>query len=493
MGADQEITRRRVHLEIDGLATGALVGQAAREMALDTGFGTERAGRLGVIVEELLRESRTREAVDGDESCEVELTFDGNVLRCVLIDRRLPLTHAEIDQAPIHRLAALRFADRCEISFAPPAGNRVVLELRLESHAGVFLGLEADEQHDEHHDHDDVIDDLEVRTMLPGDAELLVRCLYRCYGYTYPDSDLYLESHIVNLLASGLMHSTVALSSEGEVVGHQALVFEEEGQRIPEAGKLIVDPRFRSHRIPARMAKHPAAVAFSKTLPGYYGRCVTNHTLSQAIAVKSGSVEVGLMLGIAPGETTMTGGLAASEGGRMSLLPVISMKTSRGPARLSLPEHLVEVIGAASDRLGIERTIDTSIVKPQGITEQSFAVDHGFGIAALSVRRIGTDLVAAAGARLTEVAQARIDFVELELDAEDPSAAWAVSVLERLGFFFAAWLPELTERGDRLILPRVAEGSPDIAGIKCVRPEGEVIRDFVISEWRRVNDVLLGL
>ena len=41
MGADQEITRRRVHLEIDGLATGALVGQAAREMALDTGFGTE--------------------------------------------------------------------------------------------------------------------------------------------------------------------------------------------------------------------------------------------------------------------------------------------------------------------------------------------------------------------------------------------------------------------------------------------------------------------
>ena len=101
--------------------------------------------------------------------------------------------------------------------------------------------------------------------------------------------------------------------------------------------------------------------------------------------------------------------------------------------------------------------------------------------------------MAAAGARLTEVAQARIDFVELELDAEDPSAAWAVSVLERLGFFFAAWLPELTERGDRLILQRVAEGSPDIAGIKCVRPEGEVIRDFVISEWRRVNDVLLGL
>ena len=490
MGADQEITRRRVHLEIDGLATGALVGQAAREMALDTGFGTERAGRLGVIVEELLRESRTREAVDGDESCEVELTFDGNVLRCVLIDRRLPLTHAEIDQAPIHRLAALRFADRCEISFAPPAGNRVVLELRLESHAGLLLGLDAEEEHDEH---TDVSDDLEVRTMLPEDAELLVRCLYRCYGYTYPDSDLYLESHIANLLTSGLMHSTVAVSSQGEVVGHQAYVFEEEGQRIPEAGKLIVDPQFRSHRLPTRMATHPDAIDFSKSLPGYYGRCVTNHTFSQAIGVRNGSIEVGLMLGIAPGDTTMTGGLAASDGGRMSLLPVVRLKTSRGPARLSLPEHLVEVIGAASDRLGIERAIDTSIVEPQGASEQSFAIDHGFGIAALSVRRIGTDLVAAAGARLSEVAQARIDFVELALDAEDPSAAWAVSALERLGFFFAAWLPEFTDRGDRLILQRVAEGSPDIAGIKCVRPEGEAIRDFVISEWRRVNDVLLGL
>ena len=490
MDAVQEYPRRRIHLEIDGLVTGALVGQSAREMALDAGFGSERASRLGVIVEELLRESRTREAVDGDESCDLELTFDGNVLRCVLLDRRLPLTHAEIDQAPIHRLAALRFADRCEISFSPPAGNRVVLELRLSSHAGLFLGLEADEEHEEP---GEVIDDLEVRTMRPEDAELLVRCLYRCYGYTYPDTDLYLESHIVNLLTSGLMHSTVALSPEGEVVAHQALVFEEEGQRIPEAGKLIVDPRYRSHHLPARMSKNPDGAAFAMSLPGYFGRCVTNHTLSQAITLKGGGVETGLMLGVAPAETTMTGGLAASEGGRMSLMPMVRVRSSQGRARLSLPEHLVEVIDAVASRLEIERTIDPSIVEPEGSTEQSFAIDHGFGIAAFSVRRIGSDLVAAAGARLAEVAQARIDHVELELDAEDPSAAWAISALERLGFFFAAWLPEITDRGDRIVLQRVAEGSPDITGIRCLRPEGETIRDFVIGEWRRVNDALLGL
>jgi hypothetical protein len=488
MGADGNVTRSRVMIHIDGLVTGALVGQAAREMAQGAGFGSERAGRLGVIVEELIRESRTREAVDGDESGQVELTFDGNTLRCVLIDRRLPLTHAEIDQAPVHRLAALRFVDRCEITFAPPAGNRAVLELRLENHTAVFLGLDADEEPDR--DLED-LDDLEVRTMEPRDAELLVRCLYRCYGYTYPDSDLYLESHIVNLLASGLMRSTIALSSDGEIVGHQALVFEEEGQRVPEAGKLIVDPRFRSHRIPSRLSKHAPTAAFLADLPGYYGRCVTNHTHSQAISLRHGGVETGLMLGITPGTTAMTGGIAVVSGGRISLLPMVKIARSRGPARLSIPENLVDVVRTAADRLGLERSIDSTLVEPSGTTEQSFAIDHGLGLAAFEVRQIGADLVTAAGVRLAEVAQAHIDYVELVLDCEDPSAAWAIVALERLGFFFSSWLPEMTDRGDRILLQRLAEGAADLDGIQCIREEGEAIRDLVIAEWRRVNAALL--
>lgn len=300
------VDRQRIVLSFDSSVSSSVIGQAAREFAADAGFGAERSGRFGVVVVELIRESRTRETLDNDDSMNVELTFDGSILRCVMNDQRIPLTRAEIDAAPVHRLTALRFVDRLDITFAAPIGNHAIIEMRLENYTAVYLGLPEDE--DVELDPNDIPDELEFRVMTTDDAELLVRCLYRCYGYTYPDSDLYLESHIVHLLESGKMHSTIALAPDGEIVGHSAAVFEEEGQRYPEFGKLVVDPRFRSHKIPSRMQAVEETIEFVASLPGYYGRCVTNHPISQKLGVNVGGTETGLLLGISPADVTMTGG-----------------------------------------------------------------------------------------------------------------------------------------------------------------------------------------
>jgi|GEM_PF-4843397 len=96
-------------------------------------------------------------------------------------------------------------------------------------------------------------------------------------------------------------------------------------------------------------------------------------------------------------------------------------------------------------------------------------------------------------ARLAEVAGAKIDFVQLELDANDPSASWAIETLERLGFFFGAFLPDFSDRGDRIVLQRVTPGTVNVGGIACARTEGEELRDMTLREWKRVNDALLGL
>ena len=47
--------------------------------------------------------------------------------------------------------------------------------------------------------------------MKPGDALGLVRCVYRCYGYSYKDVALYSPRHIAADLRAGRLRSVVAV------------------------------------------------------------------------------------------------------------------------------------------------------------------------------------------------------------------------------------------------------------------------------------------
>ncbi|HAT39018.1 MAG TPA: hypothetical protein DCW35_02505 [Polynucleobacter sp.] len=46
-----------------------------------------------------------------------------------------------------------------------------------------------------------------------------------------------------------LMHSVVAKTDDGQIVGHCALTFDGPHNISPEAGKMMVDPNFRGQHI----------------------------------------------------------------------------------------------------------------------------------------------------------------------------------------------------------------------------------------------------
>jgi serine/threonine-protein kinase RsbW len=119
----------------------------------------------------------------------------------------------------------------------------------------------------------------------------LARCAYRCYGYTYASDHIYYPERSREMLASGLMISVVAVTPQGEIIGHLAVVKESPDSLIGESGQAIVDPRFRGNGIHKDMGYYLSSLNKSSGMIGTFGEAVTLHPYSQKSALTRGYIE----------------------------------------------------------------------------------------------------------------------------------------------------------------------------------------------------------
>ena len=465
------------------------VATAVRACAIGNGVGVERSTKLQVLVEELLREARRREVVVGDEAIDVEVVFDGGTFLVRVLDSRLPLTSREVRQLGSRRLVAMGFADALSTRYRPSEGNLAECSLDLTRADGRTIGDEVIGP-DAPDAPDEVADHLAIGPLEAADIPDLIRCVYRCYGYTYCEPAFYDERHIRRLLAAGLMHSVVAKTMEGEVVGHCALTFAP-GGLVPEAGRMIVDPRFRGHHLAEQLAAARNDRAIELGVTGVLCHCVSNHTGSQVTALRRGAVEVGVLIGATDPATSMPG-LPDGGVGRGGLVVMYNRCGPPSSSTLVAPKRHAPMLRAMADELGLERSIETARHEPsEERTVASSAVSWvDGGRATIEVTTIGHDLLDVAADALEGFEGLDLPFVSVELPGADPSAAWAIDELERDGFTFASWLPDARRTGDVLCLQRVSDRVVDLEGIRCARPEGEQLRDAVIAAWLRVREVV---
>ncbi|WP_313675083.1 GNAT family N-acetyltransferase [Mycolicibacterium sp.] len=490
------ISAPEVRILLTDAASVESAGAAVRACAVSKGFAAERATRFQVVVEELIRECRMREVASTSPSdVSVEVSFDGSNLDVTVIDHRMPLSAAQSRQLPSRRLLALGFADHLHIGFTGATGN--IARCRLTTASAVpDDALHVDMLEPDVPDAPDVEQiDLDVRLMTPADAEGLVQCVFRCYGYTYPNPSMYQAAAIRRMLESGSMFSVVAIDASGEVVGHVACTFERPDDVIPEAGKMIVDPRYRGHHLAERLSLTRKDVAADRGIPGMWSETVTNHPASQRLAIERGAAEVGLLIGVGPQSMAMTG-LPNQESVRHSFLAVFTptftptfTATSQLPAAtLTVPRYAAEHVSTLADRLGIQRAIGTASQEPDLVRSRIHSYASALaGTVEIRVRAIGRDIAEQVVDALDQHLAMAPATVHLDLPATDPAAAWAVAQLERVGFAWCAWMPAFLAAGDAIRLQRVNDHPILLESIVCARAEGEQVRDFVIAQWTRVH------
>jgi serine/threonine-protein kinase RsbW len=319
-----------------------------------------------------------------------------------------------------------------------------------------------------------------IRRLLPEDAIGVSQCLYRAYGYSYPDDYMYYPKRIINMNEIGELTSAVALDEAGSVVGHCALVHHDRGS-VAELDHAVVAPANRKGGLLKRMTALLEEEACYGSLQGIYVQAVTSHTFSQRVIEQLGYRECALFLGLLPSSMSFKKIRADSLSQRESC--AVHYKTIGAPfgSVVYAPDRHLEILQQTYLNLGIHaQFLDGSAPEGQGTLKATYHSSLGFGeIKVLQVGEESRTEIKRGLLDLLEIAGAETVYLDLPLaQAGTPELCRAA---EAEGFFYSGLGPRFAADGDVLTL-QYLKGGFDSAKVQMASVFGQTLLDYIARE-----------
>jgi predicted N-acetyltransferase YhbS len=323
-----------------------------------------------------------------------------------------------------------------------------------------------------------------IRRLHPDDAIQVSQVIYRVYGYSYPNPDLYYADHIVHLNETGELVSVVAVDESGTVVGHYALERPGLGP-VAEAGQAVVAPAHRGRKLMEQMHTYLESEGRRLGLAGIYVQPVTAHTFSQRVQEDFGIRPCGVSLGVWP---ALVFKQIAEEAHpeRSTLMLYYKYLQPPAPAVVHVPAHHRPMLERIYACLGgpVEFQVGRA---PRGYGKVSVSYLKTHRLATIHVQQIGVDTAAEIRrVRVDLVETAAVDAVLLELPLAQPGAAHLCEAAEGDGFFFAGLGPCFAPQGDVLRL-QYLQVPVDCARLQILSPFGRELLAYVAAERERVG------
>lgn len=423
----------------------------------------------------------------------IEVTLVGDAMHIVVRDQGAPLDFGTGYPPRVSELIQLGFADGLQFASEGRAGNRtdIIKNIPFGSIDESFIAetkatppptpvLDADGKAD-----------VAVRDMTVEDVTGVARLFYRCYGYSAAyASAVYQPERLRALVQEGLHLGTVAVTSDGTIVGHVSGEVTSRDAKIGEIGLFAVDPQFRQFGVGVQMGVHHATKMYNAGFIGLYSHAVTVHDRSQKSAVRSGGKEVGMLLASQPGELSFQGFDVDSELRKSTMNFFVNL--GRTPHRtVYVPPAHAEIVERIYAHAQVPRTVVShSSGRPDIANETSeFRLDlrHETGIALLEVSRYGEDFLPNLQSQLQQLRMNRFELIVVGFPLADPLTAYFASGLHELGLSFAAVMPELHD-GDILRLQALNNVEIVPETIQVASEFGAYLRDFVIADLRRAEE-----
>ncbi|MFP5213078.1 MAG: GNAT family N-acetyltransferase, partial [Acidobacteriota bacterium] len=263
-----------------------------------------------------------------------------------------------------------------------------------------------------------------IRPLLPEEAIEISRCAYQAYGYSYEDY-IYYPDRIIEANRDGYMLSLVAVTADGDIMGHIALKKRHPSDRIAEMGVLFIKPEYRQGGIALKLTTALMEKGSEMGLTGLYGRTVAGHTVSQKITYALGLKDCGILLGVFPSQVefkTLAGTIQQKMSG---LMQWIGLGAPR-PRTIHLTGELVPLLNRIYAGLGLPLTCgappdgECSGVLPQS-SKLSVVRDTVLDIATVEVAELGDDLLDHVHFQLRMLCLEKTPVIYLNLDAEHPA------------------------------------------------------------------------
>jgi hypothetical protein len=309
--------------------------------------------------------------------------------------------------------------------------------------------------------------------------------VYRSFGYTYGDADLYYPDRIVHLNETGQLVSFVALDEAGTVVGHLGLERPELGP-LAESSDATVAPAHRHRHLLERLRALAEEEARGLGIEGLVAYPVTTHPFSQRMDEAMGARLCGVVLGQLPRATSFKGITAEPSTQRVSTLLYFKYSAAPTPTIVHAPVHHRPML----ERLYANLAVATEFRAPGSTTgagRLAVSLDRQRGFGEMYVEAIGADTVTEirrARADLCAVAETEVVYLYLPLAQAGTPELCAQAEAE--GFFFSGIGPRFAKDGDALCLQYVG-GELDPGLLQIASPFGRELLDYVTAERGRVS------
>jgi serine/threonine-protein kinase RsbW len=427
-----------------------------RELAAGLGFSEDEASKLELVTEEACL-NVIEHAYGGDANSFFDICLERRPGQFVIAveDQGLPYDWSQAERGEGIGLGLTlmkAFLDQILYLNLGREGKRIELIKNLpEIYPDAKLLGEASQTIDVGESAGEI--PLTFRLLRPDEGVGLARCFFHCYGYSYMDF-VYHPEKIRERIEQGLQTSFVALTPDGEIVGHFGVSRETPDAKVAETGQAVVNPRFRGRSVFETMKGMGAEYARNEGIYGFYSEAVTIHPYSQKGNLKLGAVETGILLSYSPQRLSFKN-IGASVRHRQTTVLFYLRINGEPERRVRLPDSHRDMILKIYRLGGFRRTVEESSASAlTGRPERSrveVRVVPDTGNAYLSVRECGRDLRSLVRTHLREVCESRFDCIYLDLPLADPATPFACPEMEGLGFSFAGIIPEFFQ-GDVLRL-----------------------------------------
>jgi anti-sigma regulatory factor (Ser/Thr protein kinase) len=327
-----------------------------------------------------------------------------------------------------------------------------------------------------------------VRRMLSEEALEVSQLMYRAYGNTYFNPDVYYPERIAAQNANGSVISFVVKAADGSIAGHSALERNQPGPVAEKTGQAVVDPAHRGRGLLNRLKDVALDEARGLDLTGWFADAVAVHTLTQKSNRDHGGHLTCVDLGISP-KSEVFRGIAAEQPQRVTCLSYFHWLKPPEERTIHVPARYREIISAIYENLQCPARF-ADATAPAGHGTLAIMLDSAAGKASVRAEQLGADTVRDvrhALRELVERSRAQVVFVDLPLaDSATPQVAEA---LEGLGFAFAGVAPHFSTRGDLLRLAYLVEPLAR-EPIKTLEGFESRLVDYALTEQNRVRKSL---
>ena len=326
---------------------------------------------------------------------------------------------------------------------------------------------------------------IEFRPMTAEDAEGVADLVRAAYGEDYVHGEIYRPDDFFAAQERGDHISEVAVTAEGQVVGHWAFSFH--GPKVAESGMTITHPDFRGHGIAVGLEENLLGRLEEVGVNWIMGEPVLFHTATQEIVLnhwKDGAI-TGFRVNAFHHVDAVRGfGGEELEAGRVSVATAFGPLASMEARTVWVSPAYGSILSTVLDNAGWPRSIgrasEPSEADEGGESVVSSSWDQDNASATLDVLEIGADLLEVVAEARDEAIDRGARYIDLHLPVGKPEAA-GVDLLA-LGFSYAAFLPETGPDGDILLLQWLADREVDRGHWHLANPDLEALADAIIAQ-----------